>query len=251
MINGDLKQPFIPPIDKHLLNLRDLLHYRLAALDGDMGHVSDFYFDDQNWVIRYLVVNTGSWLTGRLVLLTPHALGLLEATEKRLHVNLNKKQIEDSPPIEIHKPVSRQYEEEYYRYYGWPTYWSGDAMWGLTGYPLIPPSVEDIREARILYRHRKDKHLQSISAITEYPLQTAQGPIGHVKGFLVDDRNWEIRNIVVETGHWYEGKEILISPSKVLHISYEESNIQVSLSKSDLQTSVNNGYGYASTGDSR
>ena len=103
---------------------------KLGATDGEIGHVKDFYFDDQNWAIRYLVVDTGSWLPGRQVLISPHSLGALDSAGKVLSVKLTRKQIEDSPSIDAHKPVSRQWEEEYYRYYGWPFYWQGDGLWG-------------------------------------------------------------------------------------------------------------------------
>src|SRR5450755_3341592 len=102
-----------------LQNITEFYGHKLAALDGDIGHVKDFYFDDKSWVIRYLVADTGSWLTGRLVLLSPHAFGKLDPYEKIFHVKLRKAQIENSPSIETHRPVSRQYEVEYYRYYGW------------------------------------------------------------------------------------------------------------------------------------
>ena len=111
--------------DSHLQGTKELYGDKLAALDGDIGRVKDFYFDDENWVIRYLVADTGSWLTGRLVLLSPHAFGKLDQHEKTLHVKLRRQQIQDSPSIDLHKPVSRQYETEYYGYYGWPTYWEG------------------------------------------------------------------------------------------------------------------------------
>src|ERR1700685_1488469 len=113
-----------------LHNTKELYGQKLAATDGEIGHVKDFYFDDKIWVIRYLVEDTGSWRTVRLVRISPHALGKLDPHDKTLHVKLPRKQIQDSPPIESHKPVSRQFEVEYYRYYGWPAYWDGGAMWG-------------------------------------------------------------------------------------------------------------------------
>ena len=114
-----------------LRSVKQLYGDKLGALDGEIGHVKDFYFDDQSWAVRYLVADTGSWLSGRKVLISPHALGSFEQAGKVLRVNLTRKQIENSPPIESHKPVSRQYEEDYYRYYGWPYYWQGDGLWGL------------------------------------------------------------------------------------------------------------------------
>lgn len=218
-----------------LHNIKKLYGHKLAASDGDIGHVQDFYFDDQTWVIRYLVVNTGTWLTGRQVLVSPHAFGEWDRQAKTLQVKLSKKQIENSPPIESHKPVSRQYETAYYNYYGWPAYWNGDAMWGPGGYPLAIPSAPDQGGAQRKHQHRDEKHLRSAHAVTGYQVQTAEGAIGTVSGFLVDDQSWAIGELAVETGHWYAGKEVLIPSDKVERISYDDSTVFVSLTQADIR----------------
>ncbi len=217
-----------------LQNITELYGSKLAALDGDIGHIKDFYFDDKSWVIRYLVADTGSWLSGRLVLLSPHALGKLDPYEKTLHVKLRKTQIENSPPIEAHRPVSRQYEIEYYRYYGWPAYWDGGGMWGFGGYPVVIPPSKAEMEVHLQHHHRSDKHLQSMHAVTGYRVGAPDGPVGTVSGFLVDDKSWAISELVVETGHWYSGKEIPISSKRIQRISYEESKVFVTLSNMDI-----------------
>jgi hypothetical protein len=124
-----------------LQRIKQLYGEKLGASDGEIGLVKDFYFDDQNWAVRYLVAEAGTWLSSRHVLLAPHAIGEFFEDGKVLRVNLTRKQIEHSPAIESHKPVSRQYEEEYYRYYGWPSYWQGDGLWGMSGFPIlsVPP----------------------------------------------------------------------------------------------------------------
>ena len=223
-----------------LQNIKQLYGNKLAADDGDIGHVKDFYFDDENWVVRYLIADTGSWLTGRLVLLTPHAFGKLDQNEKTLHVKLHKKKIQDSPSIESHKPVSRQYETNYYAYYGWPTYWDGSSMWGISGYPLVLPPSKKEMEIQKKYHHRDDKHLRSMQEVIGYNIQSVDGEIGHVSNFLVDDKSWAIHELVIETGHWYSGKEILIPTSKVKRISYEEAKVFVSLTKADIQQTAEN-----------
>lgn len=119
--------------------LKQLYGNKLGASDGEIGQVKDFYFDDQKWTIRDVMADTGDWLPGRQVLITPHAIDRLDESKLILRVNLTRMQIENSPPIETHKPVSRQYEEEYYRYYGWPHYWIGDGLWGMTGVPIDRP----------------------------------------------------------------------------------------------------------------
>jgi sporulation protein YlmC with PRC-barrel domain len=223
-----------------LQSIKQLYGNKLAALDGDIGQVKDFYFDDENWVVRYLVADTGSWLTGRLVLLTPHAFGKLDQDEKTLHIKLHKKKIQDSPSIESHKPVSRQYETDYYAYYGWPTYWDGSAMWGIGGYPVVLPPSKKEMEIQKKYHHRDDKHLRSMQEVIGYNIQSVDGEIGHVSSFLVDDKSWAIHELVIETGHWYSGKEILIPTSKVKKISYEEAKVFVSLTKADIQQTAEN-----------
>jgi len=98
-----------------LLSLRQLYGKKLGASDGDIGHARDFYFNDQQWAIRYVVADTGSWLSGRLVLIPPRAFGNLHQDGDCLLVNLTRQQIENSPAIESHKPVSVQYQ----------AYWDG------------------------------------------------------------------------------------------------------------------------------
>jgi len=217
-----------------LQNTQGIYGSKLAALDGEIGHVKDFYFDDKIWVIRYLVVDTGTWLTGRLVLISPHAFGKWDQYENTLHLKLHKKQIQDSPSIEWHKPVCRQFEEEYYRHYGWPAYWTGGAMWGLGGYPVVRPPP-DKPVAQHGHRSRSDDHLRSSHAVDGYEIQALDGPMGRVSGLMVDEKSWAVREVAVEGGHWYSGRQILIPTDKVNRISYEESKVFVNLTKADIQ----------------
>lgn len=218
-----------------LKNTKDLYGIQLAASDGGIGRIKDFYFDDKIWVVRYLVADTGTWLTGRQVLLAPHAFGRLDQDLGLLHMKLTRAQIESSPSIETHRPVSRQYEIDYYRYYGWPGYWNGGAMWGLGAYPAgIAPIKDEVAE-RFQHLQRDDKHLRSTQGVTSYGIQSIDGPIGNVTGMMVDDTTWAVKDIVVDAGHWYSGKEILISTKKVVRIGYEESKVFVSLTKEDIR----------------
>ncbi len=214
---------------------RKLTGYKLTATDGDIGHVQDFYFDDKSWTIRYLVADTGTWLKGRLVLLSPRAFGRLDIAGKTLNISLSKRQIERCPPIEAHMPVSRRYEVEYHRYFGWPEYWSGGAMSGFGGYPMVTPHARGELEAQVRHNRRDDKHLQGIRSVTGLHIQTIDGVIGHVSSFLVDTDNWVISELIVDAGHWYSGKEIRIPPAKVERVSYEESTVFVTLTKAEIE----------------
>jgi sporulation protein YlmC with PRC-barrel domain len=222
--------------DKVMLRIiKQLYGKKLGTSEGDIGRVKNFYFDDQKWAVRYVIVDTGSWLSARLVLISPHAFGDLHQDGKVLLVNLTRKQIENSPSIETHKPVSRQYEEEYYRYYGWPSYWQGDAMWGMSGFPVIPPPPYPLLSTQAIVgggpHYGDDPHLRSTQAVTGYHIQASDGVIGHVTDFMMGDKSWAIRHLVVETGHWFSGKEVLISLSKIDRISYVDSKVFVNLTK--------------------
>ena len=118
-----------------LRSTSDLENYAIGATDGSIGHVEDFYFDDDAWVIRYLVVKTGAWLAGRRVLISPIAVGKLNCTERLLPVAITKAQVKNSPDIDADKPVSRQHEQDYIGHYGYPDYWGSTGMWGDGYYP--------------------------------------------------------------------------------------------------------------------
>jgi len=224
-----------------LRSVKQLYGDKLGASDGEIGQVKDFYFDDQQWVVRYLVADTGSWLSGRKVLISPHAFGSLHQAEKVLLVNLTRKQIEDSPSIESHKPVSRQYEEDYYRYYGWPYYWEGSGLWGVSGFPLLelPPNPlpGDLAAASGRFPESADVHLRSAQAVNGYHIQATDGGIGHICDFMIDDQNWAIRELVVKTGHRFSGREVEIPAGLVDRISYDESTVFVKLTIAAVEQS--------------
>jgi sporulation protein YlmC with PRC-barrel domain len=216
-----------------LQSIKQLYGNKLGAPDGEIGDVKDFYFDDKSWAVRYVVVDTGSWLSGRQVLISPRAFGDFHQAGKILSVNLSRKQIEESPAIESHKPVSRQYEEEYHRYYGWPFYWEGDGLWGRSEFPILSAAPETMPDQETAAANRKhehaDAHLRSAQAVNGYSIKASDGVIGHVCDFMIDPTNWAICQLVIKTGHRFTGKEVQIPVGKVDRISYEESTVSLNL----------------------
>jgi hypothetical protein len=214
---------------------------KLGASDGEIGHVKDFYFDDQNWAVRYVVADTGSWLPGRQVLISPRAFRRLLQLEKVLRVKLTKKQIEDSPAIETHKTVSRQYEEEYHRHYGWPFYWQGDALWGMSDVPFMElpsgPPPADPTPAHGPHGKSADAHLRGTQALTGYAIQGTDGVAGHICDFMMDGQSWQICELVVKTGHRFSGKEVRIPTSKVNRVSYDQSTVFLNMTKEAIEQS--------------
>jgi uncharacterized protein YrrD len=208
--------------------------YKLQGLDGEIGTVKEFYFDDQHWAIRYLVADTGNWLTGRQVLISPYALAAVAREKHHIAIHLTRKQIEDSPSLDSDKPVSRQFEESYHGYFGWPIYWGGPYMWGV--YPYIERDRDQWKEPA---RTEKtwDPHLRSTHDVSGHHVQAADGEIGHVEDFIIDDEAWAIRYLIIDTRNWWPGKKVLISPRWIERVSWDESKVFVNLPRETIQRS--------------
>lgn len=216
-----------------LTKTTNLNGFTIRATDGELGTVDQFYFDDETWAIRYLTVETGGWLGGRRVLISPLSVVHADWQAKRLDVALTKKQVEDSPDIDTHQPVSRQHEAAFLGYYGYPTYWGGSALYpaGLA----IPPTASAEAVADRIRRDSADSHLRSTEAVTGYSIDAADGEIGHVDGFLVDDEAWAIRYIEVATRNWWPGKKVLVSPAWIERVSWEDSKVYAGLSREAIK----------------
>ena len=213
---------------------KTLKGYTLHGLDGEIGKVREFYFDDRHWTIRYLVADTGNWLTDRQVLISPHAMVSVNREERYIAIDLTKQQIEDSPPLDSDKPVSRQFEEGYIEYFGWPVYWSGPYAWGHSPYP-----VRDREKRRESTQGEKawDPHLRSTHDVTGYHIHAADGEIGHVEDFIIDDETWAIRYLIVDTRNWWPGRKVLVSPQWMECVSWSESEVFVNLSREAVRQS--------------
>jgi uncharacterized protein YrrD len=208
--------------------------YKLNSLDGEIGKVKDFYFDDQYWTIRYLIADTGTWLTSRQVLISLYALSAVHRSEKQIAVNLTRQQIEDSPPLDSDKPVSQQFENYYFGYHGWPGYWDGPYSWG--AYPFIDLGQESLSQSN-LGGKKWDPHLRSIRHVDGYHVKANDGEIGHVEDFLIDDKTWAIRYLVIDTQNWLPGKRVLISPQWIETISWTDSSIFVNVPRETIKGS--------------
>ena len=214
-----------------LRGVKDLQRYTMAARDGDIGTIDDVYFDDQGFTVRHLVVDTGTWLSSRHVLIPPRALERVEASERRVVVNLTKKQVEDSPGIESDRPVSRQYEQDLYKYYGYPLYWGGPYLWGPIPYPTATPPGSYETERRPSDQPAGDVHLRSARDVSGHAIQATDGELGHVEDFLVDDHAWAIRYLIVDPRNWWPGHFVLISTEWISAVHWNDSTVEVDVDK--------------------
>jgi len=217
-------------------NVKDLRGYVIRATDGVIGRVDDFYFDDEDWGIRYLVVDTGKWLSGRKVLISPIAIGSPDWMLQELPVSLTKTQVRRSPDIDTRKPVSRQHEAEYSRYYGYPYYWGGAGFWGMGAYPGGLTAGDTIKEelrtaAAHAPRTPDDSHLRSTNVVIGYQVHATDGNIGRIDDLLVDDHRWAIRYLIVDTNRWWTGRRVLIAPRWIDDVSWSTATVSVDLTR--------------------
>src|SRR5208283_2866827 len=155
----------------------------IRATDGELGTVVQFYFDDETWAIRYLTVETGGWLGGRQVLISPISIVHTDWEAGRLDVALTKAQVEHSPNIDTHEPVSRQHETAFLGYYGYPCYWGGPYLWGQAFNPAglaIPEPANAVAAANRVRRESADSHLRGSEAVTGYHIEAVDGELGHL-----------------------------------------------------------------------
>ena len=211
---------------------KTLLNYKMGASDGEIGKFEEFYFDDKHWTIRYLVVDAGNWLTERPdspVLISPYAVRAIDEKKKVIDTDLTKKQIKNSPSWDTQKPVSRQLEESYHQYYGWPLYWNGPNIWGYSSYP-----VREIKKAAHTEKPW-EYNLRATADVSGYKIQATDGDIGHVTDFIIDDKTWAIRYLIVDTQNWWPGKHVLVSPQWIERVSWNESKVLIKLSRESIK----------------
>jgi len=231
---------------------QDIKGFAIRATDGDIGQVQDILFDDDHWTVRYLVVDTGTWLPGRRVLISPFAIGRLVEDDQVLTIASTREQVEQSPDVDVHKPVSRQVEAAYARYYGYPFYWGGTAVWGSMMSPYPPEGHVPVTPANhttpdpfieseqptldtLDAVNPEDVHLRSSHDTRGYTIDAIDGEIGHVEDFLIDDETWEVRYVVVSTSNWWFGNKVLLSPRWFDAINWADGKVSVNLTREAIR----------------
>jgi hypothetical protein len=212
-----------------LHSIRGLYGFTVHASDGDVGQVHDLYFDDQDWLICYLVVNTGNWLFGRQVLLAPVCVDLVRWQMREIDVSLTREQVENSPDVDLAKPVSRQMESELHHYYGWAPYWRTGAR-GLV-------AAETQVEQAPAEEPRDSPHLRSTREVSGYHIQATDGEIGHVEDFFIEVSCWTIRYALVDTQNWLPGRKVLVGQRWLSGVDWAESKAYVDLTREQVEQS--------------
>jgi hypothetical protein len=225
--------------------LKDLNGKRLLGRDGEVGAIKDVLFDDAQWAARYLVVRTGSWLSGRDVLVSPFSVESGRLADAALTTQLSRGQIEKAPGIDTDPPISRILEQAYAAHYGYPYYWSGPHLWGYAATPASAlemagraadaNSVAAQRALDSAERRAEDASLRSAREVGDYRIHAADGDIGHVEDFLVDAESWAIESMVVDTRNWLPGKKVLVPPSAISGVDWHTGSVDLRFTRAELE----------------
>ena len=212
-----------------LRSINSLNDFQINATDGNMGSVEDFFFDDHAWAIKYLVLKTGNWLTGRKILIAPAAFGSPNWENQSFPILLSKQEIENSPLISDDRPVSKQAQADLHQFYGWPGYIYDPFPAPSEQYPLPKQELDETGE--------DDPHLRSTNEVEGYKVPADDGSVGKVEDFIVDDEEWIIRYVIVDTGSWLTGRKVMIAPDWIESIDWFAGKASVSMNRKAIEES--------------
>lgn len=219
-----------------LRSANDFGDFSIGATDGDIGQVEEFYFDDEHWTVRYIVVNTGGWFHASKVLISPLSVGKADWTGRTIETALTRAEVKGSPRVDTERPTSRQQEAAYNDPFKFPYDWAGPKPWApdrLPGEFSTRGGWAQPGGARAA--PSSDSH--STKEVTGYPIAASDGGIGHLDDFIIDDERWTIRYLAVDTRNWWPGKKVLLSPRGITRVNWQEQKIEVALPRQQIKNS--------------
>jgi hypothetical protein len=221
-----------------MMHLRDFEGWTVKTRDnGDIGRVDDSYFDDERWVVRYFTMRANDWLGERLAPLSPRAIDGMDARNARICVTVTQQQLQQAPGFDVRFPATRYLEPSYASHLGFPYYWTGPGIWGPTVVPAQPPAALQAAPIGLENPGPDTVHLQSTRDVSGSHIHTPDGPIGHVENFIVDDRDWAIRYLIVDTSNWIGGRTVLVPPSWAREVDWANQMVHVDVSREALASS--------------
>ena len=211
----------------------------IRAVDGEIGTLEDFFVDEDRWAVRYLLVDTGKWLSGRRVLISPMSVSG-EWNMAEVPVALTKDQVWHSPEVDVQEPISRHGESELLRHYGYPDYWSADGIWGTHENPAALRGATPVSASTSQGRTSVELDVQPLRSTKEiigYHLHATDGEIRHVEDFLIGQESWRIRYLQVDTSNWIGGKRVVVSPEALRRLDRVGGTLHVGLTRAQIKES--------------
>ncbi len=229
---------------------------KVSASDGEVGKVYDLYFDGKSWEIRYLAVDTGQWLEGQCVWGSPMSIQQVDWDNRVIQVNFTREHIQSSPDVDTVKPEELRKLEDLRKNASWPAFrvFPMSSGYSGVGYPFNSPGAavlgvvpgridgepgtlateppEEVPEPTI-----EDTPLRSAIQVESYKISAEDGQIGRVQDFLIDDKTWTIGYVVVNTGSWLPGKQVLVPVDFVTEANWQQSLVGLCVSRDQVKSS--------------
>jgi len=208
--------------------------YRLTAPDGEIGAVNDFFFDQEDWTIRYVMVKAEEWLPDRRVLIAPAEFDAPDWSRKVLPISLTKEKIKNSPKIPLDLPISRAHEIALADYYAWQPYWITPVKEAKQSERAIPPESCPRTDSRLDYD--SDIRLHGLQEIKGYRVCSVDGRVGYVEDLGVETADCQIRYLIVDGWDLYPGRHFVVPTSYADSLDWMNIEIRISLSRKEIQT---------------
>lgn len=225
-----------------LRKLQNLKGFTIHGKDDDLGKVEDFYFDQHRFVLRYIVVDTGSWLKNEQTLISTNAFKQVNYEQKEILVDLTSDELEEAPSLEKNRSVSKVMEEKIVKHFDWPIYWTSPLT---SDGPAIQAgsiirenlfNFDDLTdEEKRAEEEEIESNLRSFNEVRGYHIQAEDKEFGHLEDLFVDEENWVIRYLLIDTRNILPGKDVLIAPEWLQNISWNQEKIFVSKTKKEIK----------------
>lgn len=212
-----------------LRRIHEIEGFKIHASDGEIGRVASLLFDDELWAVRYALVDTGPWIFGKSVLVSPVHVKTIDFDNHEVRVDLTRDQVKESPQVATHEPVSRAKERQFHQYYRIPVYWGGTGLWGTQMYPTFMPGVNYVNESveKLSAGTSRENHLRSSREVRGYSLEAEDGRVGKVSDMLMEEDSYAVRYFVIEIDRELSAGSLLISPDWVTGVRWIDAAIHV------------------------
>ena len=243
----------------NLIDSQQFNHFKVLCSDGELGHIKDFYFDEDWFFLRYLIVDTSLFLMRHLVLVSPISFDYIDPDKEEIHLNLSKQELENSPPFGQQETVSMLYERAYHQHFAWPYYGKYHlSPWSIGPYGVPWPYYESgnnsegsdiFKESESLKEDAKKTRLRSARELRGYSLYSTElsnssnmnsnsnkvslsgKKFGHIQGFIIDTIKYSVEYFVVDTINYWPSKLVTLMPELIKDISWFKKEVSFRLPK--------------------
>lgn len=207
-------------------NLKALYGFSLMASEGIIGAVEDYYIDDHSWIVKFMVVHTGEWLTSRRVVISTQSVEDIDWELSRFQTQLTREQVQASPEIDTEQHMGPEHEEILVRHYHLHTHWPEAGMFGI---PPLVPATPIFKEPPEKELQRRKSRLVVAGEVMGCSVEATDGHLGTLEDFMIQ-AGWQIGEIVVKTGGSILGKKVWVPLTDIAMLDWEKNTIRVNFS---------------------